>query len=220
MLQKVLLLLFTVATVSAVQAATFDFAAVADGDATYGAAPGEYGASSIVFSKDGITVTASGTSTIDNDAFQFAYLDSTWTHSGGGGEGGLGVCMDLSVNQCAPSSDDNVTVGETLLLTFSQEVIITGITFRDGAHNPVFGQGAVFGLVVDGDTKADQDLVFNYNQSWQGTSFEFINNNASDTDPFRFYMSTLTATVVPVPPAAWLFASGLLGLVAVSRRRV
>ena len=27
-------------------------------------------------------------------------------------------------------------------------------------------------------------------------------------------------TVVPVPPAAWLFMSGLLGLVAVSRRKV
>ena len=220
MLQKLLLLLFTVAASTAVHAATFDFAAVADGDASYGAAPGEYGASSITFTKDGITVTATGVSDNDDDTSQFAYLDSTWTHSGGGGEGGLGVCADLSVDQCMPSSDDNVTIGETLMLTFSQEVIITGITFRDGAHNPVFGEGAVFGLVVDGDNKADQDLTFNYTQSWQGTSFEFSNDNASATDPYRFYMSALTVTAVPVPPAVWLFASGLLGLVAVARRRV
>ena len=82
MLQKLLLLLFTVAASTAVHAASFDFAAVADGDASYGAVPGEYGASSITFTNDGITVTATGTSTIDDDAFQFAYLDSTWTHSG------------------------------------------------------------------------------------------------------------------------------------------
>ena len=220
MFKNLLLLLFTVAASSAVHAATFDFAAVADGDASYGAIPGEYGASSITFTNDGITVTAAGTSTIDNDSSQFAYLDSTWTYSGGGGEGGLGVCADLSGDQCTPSSDDNVTIGETLLLNFSQEVIITGITFRDGAHNPVFGEGAVFGLVIDGDTKADQNLTFNYSQSWQGTSFEFSNNNATDADPFRFYVSALTVTAVPVPPAVWLFASGLLGLVAVSRRRV
>jgi len=220
MLKKLLLLLFTVAASSAAHAATFNFAAVADGDASYGAIPGEYGASSITFTNDGITVTAAGTSIFDDDASQFAYLDSTWTHSGGGGEGGLGVCADLSADQCTPSSDDNVTIGETLLLNFSQEVIITDITFRDGAHNPVFGEAAVFGLVVDGDTKADQNLTFNYNHGWQGTSFEFSNNNASDTDPFRFYMSALTVTAVPVPPAVWLFASGLLGLVAVSRRRV
>lgn len=220
MFKNLLLLLFSVAVSSVAHAATFDFAAVADGDASYGAAPGEYGASSITFTKDGITVTATGVSDNDDDTSQFAYLDSTWTHSGGGGEGGLGVCADLSVDQCLPSSDDNVTIGETLLLTFDQEVIITGITFRDGAHNPVFGEGAVFGLVVDGDTKVDQDLTFSYTQSWQGTSFEFSNSNDSDTDPYRFYMSALTVTAVPVPPAVWLFASGLLGLVAVARRRV
>jgi hypothetical protein len=220
MIKNLLLLLFTVAMSSAASAVTFDFAAVADGDASYGAAAGEYGASSIVFSKDGISVAASGTSSNDNDPSQFAYLDSTWTHSGGGGEGGLGVCADLSGDQCVPSSDDNVTIGETLLLNFDQEVIITGITFRNGEHNPVFGADAVFGLVVDGDIKADQNLTFNYNQSWQGTSFEFSNFNASDTDPYRFYMSALTVTAVPVPPAVWLFASGLLGLVAVARRRV
>jgi hypothetical protein len=220
MFKNLLLLLFSVAVSSVAHATTFDFAAVADGDASYGAAAGEYGASSIIFTRDGISVTAAGASSLDDDAFQFAYLDSTWTHGGGGGEGGFGVCADLSGDQCTPSSDDNVTIGETLLLTFSQEVIITGITFRNGEHNPVFGEGAVFGLVVDGDTKADQILEFSYSQSWQGTSFEFINDNASDTDPFRFYMSALTVTAVPVPPAVWLFASGLLGLFGVARRRV
>jgi hypothetical protein len=99
-----------------------------------------------------------------------------------------------------PSSNDNITLGENLLLTFSQEVSITGIRFRNGEHKPVFDEGAVFGLIVDGDTKADQSLEFSYSQSWQGTSFGFTDDNASDTDLFRFYMSALTVTAVPVPP--------------------
>ena len=221
MSKKLLQVLFIVAACtasSATYAATvFDFAAVADGDNSYGVPGGEYGASSITFTKDGFTVTASGSSTADDDALQYAYLDSTWNHGGGGGEGGLGVCADLDGVECNPSSDDNVTIDETLFLVFDQEVTITGITFRNGEHNPTFASDAVFGLVVDGDDKGNQPLTNLYTDSWTGTVFEFSNINLNDSDPYRFYITNMT--VVPVPAAAWLFASGLLGLIGVARRR-
>ena len=35
----------------------------------------------------------------------------------------------------------------------------------------------------------------------------------------HFYIRNADVTVVPVPAAVWLFASGLLGIVAVARRR-
>jgi hypothetical protein len=70
MLKNLLLLLFPVAVSSVVHATTFDFAAVADSDASCGAAAGEYGASSIAFTVDGISVTAVGASSLDDAFFE------------------------------------------------------------------------------------------------------------------------------------------------------
>lgn len=86
-----------------------------------------------------------------------------------------------------------------MLLSFSQELIITGITFRDGAHDPVFGEGAVFGLVVDGDTRADQNLTFNYSQSRHLNSVITTLLTPTHSD-FWIGALTVTLTVVPLSP--------------------
>ena len=209
--------------------ATFDFANIADGvpssatldsyTGSVGPGPftGELGAAAMNFSSDGIGLTATGFST--SGATYNAYLDSTWTHGGGGGQGGLGVCANLNLaRQCAPSSDDNVTLGEILVLEFEQLVTIS-ITFINGAHNPTFAADAVFGLVIDGIDQGNQPLTSLFTTRLTGKKFELINDAPNlDTDLYSYYVNPMTA-VVPVPAAVWLFGFGLLGLVAVARRR-
>ena len=60
---------------------------------------------------------------------------------------GLGVCKPHAIvgggsNQCAQSSDDDVSSGETLRLMFSSAVTLTGITFRNGGHGTSFTGGS------------------------------------------------------------------------------
>lgn len=206
-------------TVSAVASATtFDFAAIADGDNSYGFTGGEFGAPSITFSKDGLTLVATGADANTGAPYN-AYLDKTWTHSGGGGQGGLGVCKVLSGDQCTPGSDDNVTIAENLTLAFDTRVTISETIFRNGEHNPTFDGTAIFDLIIDGGPAAQYSLVNIFTMDLTGTTFEFLNLNTTDTDDFRFYISTMEVTAVPVPAAVWLFGSGLLGLVSVARRR-
>ncbi len=59
------------------------------------------------------------------DKGNFAYFDGP-----SGPPGGLGVCGTLDGgNQCAPSSDDNITVGEALGINFGTGTL-TSVTFR------------------------------------------------------------------------------------------
>jgi hypothetical protein len=204
---------------AAANAATiFDFAAVADGDASYGIAGGERGASSFTFTKDGISVIATGFSSVDPKTAYSAYLDS----KSGGLEGGLGVCEIMtSGNQCNPSSDDNVTYQESLKLVFSQAVTIDSTTFVNGDHGTSFLGDFV--LQIDGGTSTTLGLTNLYNTPLTGTTFIFSNPNSGGgsnvSNNQQFYINSMSVQTVPVPAAAWLFASGLLGLVGVARRR-
>lgn len=200
-------------------AASFNFAAIADGDSSYGFTGGEFGAPSITFVKDGITLEAQGFDT-NTGARYNAYLDS----SGGAPEAGLGVCKDLdSNNQCTPSSDDNVTINENLMLTFDTQVIITETTFRSGLHTTVFDPNATFDLVIDRGLVSESSdsflLEHIFSMGLTGTTFEFMNLNTVDADDFRFYISSMEVSAVPVPAAVWLFGSGLLGLAGLARRK-
>ena len=208
---------------SIASATTFDFAAIANGDSSYGFTGGEFGATAITFTQGGLTLIASGSDTNTNAIYN-AYLDSSWTHSGGGGNGGLGVCQVLSSGaQCNPGSDDNVTINENLMLSFDTQVTITDTTFRNGEHNTIFGDGAEFDLVIDRGLVSEFSGTFTlehlFTTDITGTTFEFMNLNTIDTDPFRFYISAMEVTAVPVPAAVWLFGSGLLGLAGIARRK-
>jgi hypothetical protein len=196
----------------------FTDSGLADGDYT-----GERGATEMYFEGGGLSLTASGSSTEDDpnpdgsvDVDQFAYLDS-WS----GGPGGLGVCADLSGDQCNPSSDDNITFGESLILVFSQAVTIDQITFNNGDHDQNFSGD--FELSIDGGATTTYSLTNIFNTPLTGTEFIFSNPNdqgGSDvSNEYQFYIGAMEVTAVPIPAAVWLFGSGLLGLVAVARRR-
>jgi hypothetical protein len=58
------------------------------------------------------------------------------------------------------------------------------------------------------------DAVENQSEVW----FAFWLDNG-EGDFAKVDNIKVTATVVPVPPAVWLFGTGLLGLVGVARRR-
>jgi hypothetical protein len=210
---KKLLVVTAVAVLQAVSfsagAVTFDFVAEAAGN--------EHGAASIIVNDvSGLSVTATGFDTSTGAAY-FAYLDDL-----SGGPGGLGVCQNLSVDQCDPSSDDNVTFGESLKLVFNQEVTIDQITFNNGDHKQIFSGD--FDLTINGGSTVTYALTNIFNMPLTGTEFIFSNPNTlggSDvSNEYQFYIGALEVTPVPLPAAVWLFGCGLFGLVAVARRRV
>ena len=95
----------------------------------------------------------------------------------------------------------------------------TSWTFTDGIPDltpSVFvgnGSGGV-GDAVIGKTVSEGDNPFIFT----GFSLESANNNVLSTD----FLMTATGTrtpEVPIPAAAWLFGSGLLGLMGVARRK-
>ncbi len=191
---------------------TFDFAAIADGDASYGVPAGEYGASNMTFTKNGLSVTATAYRAGDPDTTYHPYLDEH--------HAGLGVCKTLnSSDHCSPASDDNVTDDESLVLRFDRAVTIESIRFRNGGHGKRFKSDADFWLRIDGGTDSTYALTHLFDTPLTGTEFVFSNLNGSNKNKYVFYIESMEVQAVPVPAAVWLFGSGLLGLAGVARRR-
>ena len=199
------------AGIQTANAATFDFVAEADKPYDAGVA-GEQGFATYKLEAGGIKLEATGKF---GSQAAFAYLDK--------GNAGLGVCKILSgpTNQCNPSNDDNVTLGETLILTFDQMVSLDEVTFRDGGHHQTFDPKALFELTIDGILYGGtgQALVPTFYGPLVGKVFEFANFNAdADTDnDYQFYISTVNVSAVPIPAAIWLFGSAMLGFVGIRR---
>lgn len=198
--------------VAAVEATVFDFVDLA---ATEGEGPIP---DPVVV--DGIGLSASG---LFDDGMTvvdaFAYLDEPFN----GLPGGLGVCKDLDGDQCDPSDDDNVTVGESLVLAFDQTVSLTEATFRNGVHEQVFDPDAAFSLSIDGGAATEFSLLPLFSPatllSGETFTFSFVGMEGSDT--FQFYISTLTVekTTTPEPGTLLFIAPGGLALLLTGRRR-
>lgn len=202
-------------------ASTFDFAAYADGSLAGSSAVsglGEAGYASFSATDDGITVTATGTHTVNgNVESAFAYLDKN--------NAGLGVCSVLATdrsgtaNQCDPTNDDNVTGGEAVKLDFGRLVKLTDLELADTNHDGVLDFNGFFDILVDGTNwynialstapLAALGLV--------GNTFEFF--NIGGTTGSEFYINSIAVSAVPVPAAGILFASALLGAGAFGRRK-
>ena len=163
--------------------------------------PGEAGFQTFDWTVDGLTLTATGRTAASG---AFAYLDS--------GNAGLGVCKALNGNnQCAPSSDDNVTVNEILDLHFDKlaKIDFNQGVFRDAGHDII---NPNIEISVDGSSFS----TLNLDSMQQGTDFEFRTLNSAN----QFYISVLSADAVsvPTPGTLVLFALGLVGL-SVARRK-
>lgn len=216
---------------SAAQATIIDF--------VYMTEKGGYGESawsplSLVYT--GFSVDISATK---DRAPAYAYLD--WSHAG------LGVCGSTvnangsankmrsgkSSNICNPSSDDNVTVAESLSFVFSSNVVIEKIWFNN-THDPDRTIIAPDLINIDGvptlakgngyaPTSDNYNTAANDNSSgnkWLGSfavsaghKFNIGFNNE------QFYISGMEVRAVPEPSLLALFFAGLTGMGATRFRR-
>lgn len=160
----------------------------------------------LTFKKDGITSFATASydgkvATVIQDA------TSNWTSTSGAG---LGVYHLSGVN-----SDDNITLGEKLTLSFDQMVDLSSIGLRADGHNFTnWATGATF--LLNGVSTLLPDNIGSIALNLTGMSFDFAYGGAK---PSQFYLAS--ATVAPVPePGTYALMLGGLGVAAfVARRR-
>lgn len=171
----------------------------------------------LTFSSGGITawVTAnfdSGIAAVVQDR------ESGWTASKGAG---LGV-----YHKTGDTSDDNITFGEMLTVTFDQVVRLSEIELRSEGHNFTnWAQNATF--LVDGVQTALPLGTGSVNLNKTGKAFTFAFdgqaagriNGPSTGD--QFYLSAMTVQTVPEPSTYALILLSLtaLGLKARHRRQ-
>lgn len=136
---------------------------------------------------------------------------------------GLGV-----YHKTGDTADDNVTVGETLKLTFSKAVTLGAISLRSDGHNTTnFDKGSTF-LLNGVKLALAGNLNFSLSQ-FTGTEFTFAFDNAkrigsSNYSGDQFYLAGMTvstaAAVSAVPePKTWAMMIGGLGLLGFAARR-
>jgi hypothetical protein len=133
--------------------------------------------------------------------------------------GGLGVGPDSS----SPGITDQIDLGELLTIHFNSAVTLTGVaTLFDNGHNP-FGPGFPDNSNITGaNTFLLNGVITTFNAANMAllalgplTDFTF----AAIAGQPSFYVGGLTFSAVPIPGAAWLFASGIAGIAALARRR-
>lgn len=149
------------------------------GDSTpFSGSPEEAGFTTFSWTKNGITLTASGSQT--NGGKAYAYLDEN--------KAGLGVCKVLNAEyECDPSKDDNVTVGEILNLNFNKVVTLSSLIFRNADHK--INNPNAF-LSINGGAWGS---VSSYG-ALTGSSFAF--KTSGTTKNHQFYIDTVA---VPEP---------------------
>ena len=167
----------------------------------------------------GIYVEFSATGSSDSDNDGYAYFDS--------GNAGLGVCTSPNdINLCVPNYDDNLTLNETVTLTFWSSVVlgdnndlvgetlasvgIYGLVFRDGNHD-IITDGSTLTFGMDGGGLTSTSMTgFGWNGMANSFSFGY--------DGTPYYISSILVSEVP-EPATWLMMIIGFGIVSAATRR-
>ena len=97
------------------------------------------------------------------------YLDA----SSGGKRGGLGVCSATNGSaQCVPSSDDNVTSGETITISLigGQSFDLQVTEFRSGGHNNISLSLDTLLVGINGGALSVTNFLYNIPQAFDCTT--------------------------------------------------
>jgi len=186
----------------------------------------------------GLTITASGPDDPNADGSidlnQYAYMDS---RSGANvANGGLGACMDVTSSyQCAPSSDDNVTFGESVHMVWDNDILITGLWFNnnhdgnrslEGNTISIEGDDYLFNAADFDASRSSGDGTLSNAVSLRNADFLYgVSRAVSAGDSFdisffddQFYVSAIQYETVPEPGVLALMSLGLIGMITVRRR--
>ena len=119
-----------------------------------------------------------------------------------------GLTIEFTVFGQTYTEDDEIGIGledvHVPKVHFNQNNDVLGIDFA--VSELLFEENGLFSTVV------------NINEGGIDT-FEFISDLALQNGSYVGSMAIIETSAVPVPAAAWLFGSGLLGLVGVARRK-
>lgn len=99
-------------------------------------------------------------------------------------------------------------VAESLTVSFSEAVTINSITFGNWDNNDdvTFSGLTLTSFGDNSGVAAINELVSSFSLSAEGSN-----------DDFR--LKSITVSAVPIPAAAWLFGSALIGMVGLRRKR-
>jgi len=187
--------------------------------------------------------------TVGNASFLAGQLDNTWEntlYAGGPNAGnpyGRTSLMVLGGTNSSAGNDDfalNITVDGTGALISSSVTMNGAVGVFDGGFVKAISAS---GLTLDGNLILDGSIT---QLGWSGTTIDFLGSiggssllatdygtslggvlglsnmdiGAVQWDQSWSAQSATLDVVVPVPAAAWLFASGLIALFATSRRKI
>ena len=135
-----------------------------------------------------------------------------------GPSGGMGVCSEMDIyNQCVSNSSIGRQDREKLRWNFSENISSITLEFVNAKNGFT---GRKFQYKYNGDpwqtavTDASSLATLNFDGSSDRIQFRAKGKGAKN----QFYIVNANVTAVPLPAAVWLFMSGLLGLVVISRR--
>ncbi|MEO8351989.1 MAG: hypothetical protein ABI680_09670 [Chthoniobacteraceae bacterium] len=149
----------------------------------------------LTFTIGSLTAYATGTHN-GSSAAVIQDAEAGWDNVRGDGAG-LGVYQSKyggSMHPNIDTSDDNVTSGETLTITFNQQVKLTAIGLSAEGHNTTnWFAGATF--LLDGVSTAlpTGSGIINLNETGSVFTFAFDDSRTGD----QFYLASLTASAVP-----------------------
>ena len=148
-------------------------------------------------------------------------INTLWVGTGGTANFD-GIDQSLDIDRLSSISQSFATVvGQTYSIDFNY------------SHNP-FASSASGRVSVDGATSLiSVDLVHNTlnsasNMQWADFSNSIVADSTITTlkfkgalanDRFGFVVDDISVNAIPIPPAVWLFGSGLLGMIGIARRK-
>ncbi len=151
-----------------------------------------------------------------------AAITADFTAEGGASEGGFLLSWDpavLTLNEAASGASADIA-GDIVLDFAIVDPVFGELDYSYStcllacAPSTVYG---VYDLSFDVNPAASGDTPIALTIGVIGDRWSDANGDLLPNPTFNG--ATITVSAVPVPAAAWLFASGLLGLVGVARRR-